>query len=113
MGATQGPTEPGRTLGSGAPGPRVSTPLLPAFAALLIPLAAFALAWFIAGRIPFAVPAREWGTWFFMGPLLGAGGIAGMVFAFKAFARGSRTAAVAGFILNAVLVLMAWAGLFG
>jgi ACR3 family arsenite efflux pump ArsB len=86
--------------------------LLPALAALLIPLAAFALAWFIAGRIPLAVPGREWGTWFFIGPLLGLGGIAGLVFAFKAFARGSRTAAVAGFILNSVLVLIAWAGLF-
>jgi hypothetical protein len=95
---------------SPAPAPR---PLVPALAGLLIPFAAFALAWFIAGRIPFAVPTREWGTWFFMGPLLGLGGIAGLVFTFKAFARGSRTAAVAGLILNTVLVLIAWAGLFG
>jgi ACR3 family arsenite efflux pump ArsB len=113
MGTTQGPIEPGRAVESGAPMPRASTPFLPALAALLIPLAAFALSWLIAGRIPFAVPTREWGTWFFMGPLLGVGGIAGMVLTFKAFARGSRTAAVAGFILNAVLMLTAWAGLFG
>jgi ACR3 family arsenite efflux pump ArsB len=113
MGTTQGPLEPGRAVESGAPMPRASTPFLPALAALLIPLAAFALSWLIAGRIPFAVPTREWGTWFFMGLLLGVGGIAGMVLTFKAFARGSRTAAVAGFILNAVLMLTAWAGLFG
>ena len=86
--------------------------LLPALAALLIPLAAFALAWFIAGKIPLAVPSREWGTWFFIGPLMSLSGIAGLVFAFKAFVRGSRIAAVAGFILNSVLVLIAWAGLF-
>jgi ACR3 family arsenite efflux pump ArsB len=96
-----------------SPAPQAAHPLVPALAGLLIPLAAFALSWLIAGRIPFAVPTREWGTWFFMGPLLGVGGIAGMAFTFKAFARGSRTAAVAGFILNAVLMLTAWAGLFG
>lgn len=95
------------------PSPAAPGPFVPALAGLLVPLAAFAIAWFIAGRIPLAVPAREWGTWFFIGPIMGFGGIIGLVFAFKAFARGSRTAAVAAFILNAVLVLIAWAGLFG
>ena len=93
--------------------PRVPGPLIVAIAGVLVPLAAFAIAWFIAGRIPLAVPTREWGTWFFIGPIMGFGGIIGLVFAFKAFARGSRSAAVAAFILNAVLVLIAWAGLFG
>jgi hypothetical protein len=87
---------------------------MPAMAALLLPLAAFALAWLIAGKIPLAVPAREWGTWFFIGPLLGITGIIGLVFAGKAFARGGqRTLAVAGLILNTVVILIAWAGLFG
>jgi len=94
------------------PEPRGPGAFIPALAGLMIPLAAFALSWVIAGRIPFAVPTREWGTWFFIGPIMGLGGIIGLVFAFKAFARGSRTAAVAAFILNAVLVLIAWAGLF-
>ena len=100
---------------AGAPPPASPAPgpFVPALAGVLIPLAAFALAWVIAGRIPLAVPTREWGTWFFMGPILGFGGIVGLVFAFKAFTRGSRTAAVAGFILNAVIVLIAWAGIFG
>lgn len=95
------------------PSPAAPGPFVPALAGVLAPLAAFALAWLFAGRIPLAVPAREWGTWFFIGPIMGFGGIIGLVFAFKAFARGSRTAAVAAFILNAVLVLIAWAGLFG
>lgn len=93
--------------------PPAPGPFIAALAGVLIPLAAFALAWIVAGRIPLAVPTREWGTWFFMGPILGFGGILGLVFAFKAFGRGSRTAAVAGFILNAVIVLIAWAGVFG
>ena len=96
-----------------APASQAPRPFIPALTGLLIPLAAFAAAWLIAGRIPFAVPTREWGTWFFIGPIMGFGGAIGLVFAFKAFARGSRTAAVAAFILNVVLVLVAWAGLFG
>lgn len=91
-----------------------ATAWIPGMIALLLPLAAFALAWLIAGKIPLAVPTREWGTWFFIGPLLGIAGVAGMVFCCKAFARGGfRTLVVAGFILNAVVVLIAWAGLFG
>jgi hypothetical protein len=87
---------------------------IPAMIALVLPLAAFALAWGIAGKIPLAVPPREWGTWFFIGPLLGIAGIAGLVFAGKAFIRrGQRTLTVAAFILNAVAILIAWAGLFG
>jgi ACR3 family arsenite efflux pump ArsB len=97
----------------GAPAARKAGPWVPATAALVLPLTAFALAWLIAGKIPFAVPTREWGTWFFIGPLMGLGGFAGMLFTFQAFGRGSRTAAVAGLILNAVLLLVAWAGLFG
>jgi hypothetical protein len=88
--------------------------LAPALTALVLPLAAFALAWMIAGKIPLAVPTREWGTWFFIGPLLGIAGIAGLVFAGKAFIRrGQRTLTVAAFILNVVAILIAWAGLFG
>lgn len=80
---------------------------------LLLPLAAFALAWVIAGKIPIAVSTQEWGTWFFIGPLLGIAGIAGIVFACMALVRGDqRTLAAAAFILNAVALLIAWAGLF-
>jgi hypothetical protein len=87
---------------------------MPALTALVLPLAAFALAWVIAGKIPLAVPTREWGTWFVIGPLLGIAGIVGVIFACKALTRGGqRTLAVAAFILNVVALLIAWAGLFG
>ena len=87
---------------------------VPALVSLVMPLAAFVLAWLIAGKIPFAVPTREWGTWFLIGPLLGIAGFAGLFFACKAFLRrGQRTLAVAAFILNVVAILIAWAGLFG
>jgi hypothetical protein len=87
---------------------------VPAAVAVVLPLAAFALSWLIAGKIPLAVPTREWGTWFYIGPLLGVSGIVGLVCAVKAFARGGqRTLGVAGFLLNAMAVLIAWAGLFG
>lgn len=56
----------------------------------------------IAGKMPLAVSKAEWGIWFFIGPLLGIAGIAGMVFACKAFARrGQRTLTVA-IICNAL-----------
>ncbi len=88
--------------------------IVAALVALVLPLAAFALAWIIAGKIPLAVPVREWGTWIVIGPLLGIAGIVGLVFACKAFSRGGqRTLAVAAFILNIVALLIAWAGLFG
>ena len=88
--------------------------LVPAMIAVVLPLVAFALAWVIAGKIPLAVPTREWGTWFVIGPLLGAAGIIGLVFVCKAFARGGqRTLAVAAFLLTGVVILIAWAGLFG
>jgi len=87
---------------------------VPAILAVALPVAAFALAWIIAAKIPFAVPTREWGTWFVIGPLLGLAGITGLVFVFRAFTRGGqRTLAVAGVILNALVILTAWAGLFG
>ena len=87
---------------------------VPALVALVLPLAAFVLAWLIAGKIPFALPTREWGTWFFIGPLLGIAGCAGLFFAGKAFLRGGqRTLAVAASIVNVVAILIAWAGLFG
>jgi len=54
--------------------------LMPALAALLLPLLAFALSWMIAGKIPMAVAKAEWGTWFMMGALLGVAGVAGLVF---------------------------------
>ena len=85
-----------------------------ALVAVALPIAAFALASLIAGKIPLSVPTREWGNWIFIGPLLGISGIIGLVFAFKAFVRGGqRTLAVAAVILNAVILLIAWAGLFG
>ena len=88
--------------------------LVPGLISLVLPLAAFALAWMIAGKIPLAVSTREWGTWFIIGPLLGIAGIVGVIFAGKALTRGGqRTLAVAAFILNVVALLIAWAGLFG
>jgi len=87
--------------------------LAPALTALLLPLIAFALAWVYAGKIPMAVPKAEWGKWFVMGALLGAAGIAGVVFAAQAFVRqGYRSAIIAALILNIVVILIAWAGLF-
>jgi hypothetical protein len=105
--AAQAPPPPG------TPPPARRDPFAPALAAYVLPLAAFAFAWLIAGRIPLAVSTREWGTWFFIGPLMGAGGLAGFALALSALARGSRAAAVGALVLNAVLVLIAWAGLFG
>jgi phage terminase large subunit-like protein len=80
---------------------------------LVLPLAAFALAWMIAGKIPMAVPKAEWGTWFMMGALLGLAGITGFVFCVRAFMRsGYRGMAIAAVVLNIVVLLIAWAGLF-
>jgi phage terminase large subunit-like protein len=88
--------------------------LFPALIALVLPLAAFLLAWAYAGKIPMAVPKAEWGTWFVMGALMGLTALAGLVFGFKALARGGyRSLVVAGLLLNVVLLLVAWAGLFG
>lgn len=87
--------------------------LWPALTAVVLPLAAFALAWAYAGRIPMAVPKAEWGTWFVIGALMGVAGIAGFVFAVKALLRGGyRSLAVAGLVLSIAVVLTAWAGLF-
>jgi hypothetical protein len=87
--------------------------LWPALLAVVLPLAAFALAWAYAGTVPMAVPKAEWGTWMIIGTLLGIASVAGLVFTFKAFVRGGRrTMAVAGLLLNLVLLLVAWAGLF-
>lgn len=86
---------------------------MPALVALLLPLGAFAIAWLYAGKIPMAVPKAEWGTWFVIGALMGVAGIVGLVFAFKALARGGyRSLAVAALVLNIAVVLIAWAGLF-
>lgn len=86
---------------------------IPALTAVVLPLTAFAIAWAIAGKIPMAVPKAEWGTWFVIGALMGVAGIAGLVFTFKAFARGGhRSLSVAGLLLNLVLLLIAWAGVF-
>jgi hypothetical protein len=71
------------------------------------------MAWMIAGKIPMAVAKAEWGKWFVIGTLLGLSGIAGLVFAVKAFIRrGYRGMAIAACILNIVVILIAWAGLF-
>jgi hypothetical protein len=87
--------------------------LVPALAALLLPSGAFAIAWIYAGRIPMAVPKAEWGTWFLIGALMGVAGIAGLVFTFKAVARGGyRSLAAAGLVLNIVVMLTAWVELF-
>ena len=87
--------------------------LMPALAALLLPLLAFALSWMIAGKIPMAVAKAEWGTWFMMGALLGVAGVAGLVFCVRAFVRsGYRGMAIAAGVLNIVVLLIAWAGVF-
>lgn len=87
--------------------------LIPALVALALPLAAFALAWMIAGRIPMAVPKAEWGTWFMMGALLGVAGIAGLLFCVRGFLRsGYRGILIAAVVLNIVVLLIAWAGVF-
>ena len=87
---------------------------LPGILAVALPVSAFALSWAYAGKIPFAIPTREWGTWFVIGPLMAIAGIAGFVFVCKAFVRKKlRSLAVAGLVLNPVVVLTAWAGLFG
>jgi hypothetical protein len=66
-----------------------------------------------AGTIPMAVPKAQWGTWLVIGTLMGVAGIAGFVFAVKAFMRGGyRSLVVVGLVLNLVVVLIAWAGLF-
>lgn len=62
--------------------------LVPAVAAVALPTGALLLAWLIAGKIPLAVPVREWGTWFIIEPLIGVAGIVGTVCAIKALARG-------------------------
>lgn len=85
-----------------------------AVAAVALPVAAFLLAWVIAGKIPFAVPVREWGTWFVIGTLLCVAGLAGLVCALRAFTReGWRGIAAAGLVLGLLAMLIAWAGLFG
>ena len=106
-GALQQPNPP-------APKPSALSSYLFAILAVALPIAAFALAWFIAGKIPFAVPAREWGTWLVMGSIMGVAGIAGLVFTIIAFIRKRlRACAIAGLVLNPVVLLTAWAGLFG
>lgn len=86
---------------------------VPALIALVLPVAAFAIAWAIAGKIPMAVPKAEWGTWFVIGALMGVAGAAGLVFAVRAFARhGYRSITVAALLLNLVVLLIAWAGVF-
>ena len=76
-------------------------------------LAAFALAWLFSGKIPFAVSTREGGTWFFIGPLLGLTGIAGLVCTIKVLVRkGFRALAIAALVPNPLMLLIAWAGLF-
>lgn len=96
------------------PAPNVKrSALVPAIVALLLPLAAFAVSWLYAGKIPMAVPKAEWGTWFFIGVLMGVAGIVGLVLAVKALLRGGyRSLAVAALVLNLAVVLIAWAGLF-
>lgn len=90
-----------------------SSAFVPALIAVLLPLAAFALAWMIAGKIPMAVPKAEWGTWFMMGALLGVAGITGLIFCIRAFVRsGYRGMAIAAAVLNIVVLLIAWAGVF-
>ncbi len=87
--------------------------LMPALIALVLPLAAFALAWMIAGKIPMAVAKAEWGMWFMMGALLGVAGIAGLVFCVRGFLRnGHRSMLLAAVVLNIVVLLIAWAGVF-
>jgi hypothetical protein len=96
-----------------APAPKRSA-FVAALIALVLPLAAFALAWAIAGKIPLAVQKAEWGLWFLIGPLFGISGVAGLVFACKAFARGGyRSIIIAAFVLNLVILVIGWAGLFG
>jgi len=96
------------------PKPGVLGGYLPGILAVALPIAAFALSWLIAGKIPFAVPAREWGTWLVMGSILGGAGLVGLVFTIMAFVRKRlRACAVAGLVLNPVVLLTAWAGLFG
>lgn len=87
--------------------------LVPALIALILPLAAFALAWIIAGKIPMAVAKAEWGTWFMMGALLGVAGITGLLFCVRALlCSGYRGMAIAAGVLNIVVLLIAWAGMF-
>ncbi|MBM3341285.1 MAG: hypothetical protein FJY56_04110 [Betaproteobacteria bacterium] len=106
-------TPPPSTPLSAAVKPPKRGALLPALLAVGLPIAAFALAWAIAGKIPLAVPKAEWGTWFVIGALMGVAGVAGVVFAIQAFVRGGyRSLAVAGLLLSLAVVLMAWAGLF-
>ena len=86
---------------------------MPALIALLLPLVAFALAWIIAGKIPMAVAKAEWGMWFMMGALLGVAGVAGLVFCVRGFLRsGYRGLLIAAGVLNLVVLLIAWAGVF-
>ena len=80
---------------------------------VLLPVVAFALAWLFSGKIPFVVSTREWGTWFFIGPLLGLTGIAGLVCTIKVLVRkGFRALAIAALVPNPLMLLIAWAGLF-
>ena len=96
-----------------SPAPKRSA-FVAALTALVLPLAAFALAWMFAGKIPLAVATRELGTWIFIGPLLSVAGITGLVFACKAFMRsGYRGMIIAAAVLNLVILVIAWAGLFG
>jgi hypothetical protein len=96
------------------PPPEKRSAMTLAIAAVVLPVAAFALAWLIAGKFPLAVPVREWGTWFVIGTLLCVAGLAGLVCAFRAFMRkGWRGVAAAGLVLSLMAMLIAWAGLFG
>ena len=52
-------TEHDRNSVGGAPPPGMRSAKTLAVAAVALPVAAFLLAWVIAGKIPFAVPVRE------------------------------------------------------
>lgn len=111
--ASPPPAPPRTTAPEASPAKARRSALLPAILALVLPVGAFVLSWLYAGKIPMAVPKAEWGTWFVIGALMSAGGLAGVVFAVRALMRGGyRSVAVAGLVLSLVVVLVAWAGVF-
>jgi hypothetical protein len=96
----------------GAARPKPSA-FVPALTALLLPVAAFVLAWAYAGKILMPAPKAQWGIWFAIGALMGVAGIAGSKVGVKVLMRGDyRSMAVTGLALNLVVVLIAWAGWF-
>ena len=108
------PTDTPQDSKGNQPKPSTFSDYLPGILAVALPVGAFALAWVVAGKIPFSVPTSHWGTWFFIGPLMGIAGIAGFVFVCLAVVRKKlRALAIVGLVLNPVVVLTAWAGLFG